>query len=144
MPVIIIMDEDGKNFALQEAGKFRDKLVARISAISVEVFTYTFIDGKVADTGRNNIPLADGKDCFKKVFWYGQDFVQVPNQGKRQMTIRYKADGKDKSVSVDIDTPKTEGFWKLGVMLDEHLRLNIFVGGEKQNTSANGIALSFQ
>jgi hypothetical protein len=144
MPVVIIMDKDGENFALQEAGKFRDKLVARISAISVEVFGYTFKDGKVAGGGRNNILLADGKDCFKKVFWHGQDFVQVPNQGKRQMTIRYKADGKDKNVSVDIDTPKTEDFWKLGVMLDEHLRLNIFVGGEKQHTSANGVALSLQ
>jgi hypothetical protein len=29
-------------------------------------------------------------------------------------------------------------------MLDEHLRLNVFVGGEKQNTSANGVALSLQ
>jgi hypothetical protein len=144
MPVVIIMDEDGKNFALREAGKFRDKLAARISAISVEAFTYTFRNGEFTGAGRKNILLADGKDCFKKVYWHGQDFVQVPNQGKRQMTIRYRADGKDKSVSVDIDTPKTEEFWKLGVMLDGHLRLNIFVGGEKQYASAEGVALSLR
>jgi hypothetical protein len=143
MPVVIIMDKEGENFALQEAGKFRDKLVARISAISVEVFNYAFMGGKVADGGRNTIPLADGKDCFKKVFWHGQDFVQA-NQGKWQMTIRYKVDGKDKSVSVDIATPKTEDFWKLGVMLDEHLRLNIFLGEEKQHTSVSGVVLSLQ
>jgi hypothetical protein len=143
MPVVIPIDKDGENVAIQKAGEFRDKLVARISAISVEVFNYAFKDGKVADSGRNTIPLADGKDCFKKEFWHRQDFVQA-SQGKKQMTIRYRVDGKDKSVSVDIDTPKIEDFWKLGVKLDECLRLNIFVGEEKQHASANGVALLLQ
>jgi hypothetical protein len=144
MTVIIIMDDDGKNVALQGAGNFRDKLVSRISAISVEVFTYTVKNNEFVDSGKKNISIADGAGCFKRLVWAGENFAQVPDQGKRPVTIRYTFDGKTKSVPFDIDMPKTGDFWKFGIMLDAHLRLNVYLGGEKQNTNVKDINLSLQ
>jgi hypothetical protein len=144
MPVIIIMDDDGKKVALQGAGNFRDKLVSRISAISAEVFTYTVKNKEFVDNGEKTIRIADGAGCFKRLVWAGEDFAQVPDQGKRRMTIRYTFDGKPKSVPFDIATPKTGDYWKIGVMLDDHLRLNVYLGGEKQNTKVKDINLSLQ
>jgi hypothetical protein len=144
MPVINVMDENGRNFALQEAEKFRDKAVSRISAISAEVFTYTVKNNEFVDNGKKTIRIADGAECFKRHVWAGENFVQAPDQGKRPLTIRYTFDGKPQSVSFDIATPKTGDYWKIGAVLDEHLRLNIVVGGENQNTIVKDINLSLQ
>jgi hypothetical protein len=144
MPVINVMDEDGRNFALQEAGNFRGKLVSRISAISAEVFTYTVKNNEFVDNGKKAIRIADGAGCFQRLIWAERNLVQVPDQEKRPMTIRYTFDGKPKSASFDIETPKTGDFWKFGIMLDEHLRLNVYLGGEKQNTNVKDINLSLQ
>jgi hypothetical protein len=138
---IIPTDDNGENFVHRKAGEFRDKAVSQINAISAEVFTYTVKNNEFVDTGKKTIRIADGAECFKRLVWAKENFAQAPEQGKRPMTIRYTFDGKPKSVSFDIATPKTGDYWKIGIMLDDHLKLNVYLDEEKACAKALKLSL---
>jgi hypothetical protein len=142
MPVIV--DLDGSGFDRKEAEKHQHILISRISDISVLVFSYAIKNNQLADTGKKPIPIARGVDCFNRILWTKEVFVQVPNQGKRSLTLCYDFGGNQQNVSFDIDPPKTDDFWKLGVLLDDRLRLNVYIGNENQNTYVIGLDLSLQ
>jgi hypothetical protein len=144
MPVIIDIDGTAADKIEAEAAKYRSGLVSKITGISTAAFSYAVKDNQFVDNGEITIPIADGTKCFKHPIWAGKDFVQAPGQGKQRLTIEYKFGGKPQSLSCEINTPKTEDFWKIGVMLDERLRLNVYIGAEKQHSSAENLDLSLR
>ncbi len=74
--------------------------------------------------------LADGRDCHPGIFWSGPLFGQLDTNDypDLELTLSYRWRGRLGSCKVTVPTVRTDDFWRVGLLLDAQLRLQVFLG----------------
>jgi len=138
-----IVDLDQGDAVQNYANSHRQKIIEKLNNFRLPAYYYKYEQDKFVDPDRpKQIIIGNGKDCLKKVLWSQESFAQYHRAEKMSLTISYDFGGSKKEFDFDIDLPDTDDFWKLGIEIDEKLRLNVYLGDAEKNTVVNGIGLS--
>lgn len=143
----IELDSRGREHNIENAKSHKEKTINNITDISVVAFKYDFDDETgVTYQGENKIKIADGPECFNKMFFFGNQFEQNPDKSnpERELNLVYKFKGIEKTLSLSCRLPQTEDLWDIGVIIDDDLMLGVAIGSVSDNTKISGISLDLK
>lgn len=143
---IIDMDESGTELLRSLVSAHKKRLLKGITDISVVSYQYAWNAGKSAleQKAREQIKLADGEDCYGKVYWAKQEFGQLPSAKEVRFALSYRINGAERTMEVALPSVICDDFWKLGLIIDESLKLQVFLGTGKHHTVSEILALNLQ
>lgn len=143
---IIDMDESGTELLRTIVSSHKKRVIEGITDISVVSYLYEWNAKRAAleKKKREVIKLADGTDCYLNDYWAKQDFGQMPAEKVIRLEISYYVNGNEKQLTVTLPSVSCDDFWKLGLHIDETLRLQIFLGTKKNHTSSEWLALDLK
>lgn len=143
---IIDMDESGTELLHTLVSNHKNRVIEGITDISVVSHLYGWNAKKAAleKKKKETLKLADGTDCYRNLYWAGQDFGQLASLKEIQLEISYRVNGNEKQLTVTLPSPSCDDFWKLGLTVDESLHLQILLGTEKSHTSSQWLSLDLK
>ncbi len=144
---IVAVDTSGELLSRKKLETYRATLLSKIRDISILTYNYQRNNstGILEKRGENRFKIADGVDCFNKIYWADWKFSQHPEEQwkKQALHVSYTYEGKEIEYTTEIMPVQTDDFWKVGVKLYEDFSLQIFIGNEKQNSSSDIYAVNF-
>lgn len=140
---IIDLDSSGTEFVKNMAASHKKKLVAAITDLSVISYRYKWNPAKsrLEMSKKEQLKLVDGVECYPGMRWTTQDFGQMPAGKDITLDISYKFNGKIKQLSCTLSTVQCDDFWKIGMVIDQSLKLRVFLGTEKKHTQSPALDL---
>lgn len=75
--------------------------------------------------------LANGIECYPVIKWTNNIFGQLPVGKDIALKLSYKFKGVKRQISCAVPTVQCEDFWKLGIIIDQSLKLKVFLGTER-------------
>ncbi len=87
--------------------------------------------------------LANGCDCHPGICWSEPLFAQLsPNDYPTlELLLSYRWRGSRKTCKVTVPTVKTDSFWRIGLLMDSQLRLQVFLGDATKFSVSEPVAL---
>lgn len=143
---IIDMDESGTDLLRTMVESHKKKLAESITDISVVTYAYRWNQEKygLEQVKKEMTRLADGKDCYPNVHWTAQPFGQVNAGQNLKIELSYKVCGKQKQLICEIPAAVCNDFWKIGLLIDETLHLQVYLGTRENSTASSPLALELQ
>lgn len=140
---IIDLDSSGTKFVKSMAASHKEQLVAAITDLSIISYRYKWNPAKsrLEMSKKEELKLADGAECYPSMRWTSQNFGQMPAGKDITLDISYKFKGKKKQLSCTLPTVQCNDFWKVGMVIDQALKLRVFVGTEAKNTQSPALDL---
>lgn len=118
--------------AARMAADHREAFLAGLKDISVILYRYRWNPAASRLELRNaeGLRLADGQDCHPGVFWSEPLFGQLDPDDYPQLELKlsYFWRGRKKTAALTVPTLRTGSFWQLGLLVDDRLRLRVFLG----------------
>lgn len=137
---VIALDEDAEMEKVKKARGYRSRLIAKLSDFSIVSYQYGWKEeeSKFGLLGTKMIRLADGKDCFREIFWTSPEFGQNPNSANiaRSVELSYKFNGKMKKAKCDINPVQCDSYWHIGLEITSKLRLIVYLGGKEKSAKS--------
>ena len=143
---IIDMDGSGTELVNSMAASHKQNIVAAITELSVVSYSYRWNEAKsrLEMDKKEEIKLADGVECYPGLKWTSQNFGQMSAGQEITLELTYKFKGRKKKLSCTIPTVQCEDFWKLGMVIDQNLKLKLFLGTEKTQTQSAALELELK
>lgn len=143
---IIDMDGTGNEVVQNMAAVHKKNLVAAITDISIVSYSYKWNEAKsrLELDKKETLKLADGNDCYPGMLWTAQSFGQLAAGKDLTLDISYRFRGVQKQVSCTVPTVQSDDFWQVGLLIDQNLKLKVFLGTKKKNAEAEPVALELQ
>lgn len=143
---IIDMDESGTELLHALVSSHKKRLIDGITDISVVTYLYEWDAKKTALEKKNKevLKLADGTDCYRNIYWAKQDFGQMVSVKKIELELSYRFNGNEKQLTVSLPSVTCDDFWKLGLVIDEALKLQVFLGTKKNHVKSELLALDLK
>ncbi len=124
--------------------KYRKKIIEKLRDISIVSYQYGWNEkeNKYMMLAQEEIKLMDGTQCDGTVFWAPQEFGQFfEDEEAITLELKYKYDGDERKLKYPIKPIPCKSFWRIGAEINEHLKLVVYLGDEKQNS--RGYEVSF-
>lgn len=143
---IIDMDGSGTELVQSMAANHKKNIVGAITDLCVVSYSYKWNEAKsrLEMDKKEELKLADGVDCYPGMKWTSQAFGQLPAGKDITLEISYKFRGAKKKLSCTIPTVQCDDFWKVGMVIDQSLKLKIFLGTEKNHTESSAFDLELK
>lgn len=140
---IIDMDGTGSEVVRSMAAVHKKNLAAAITDISIVSYSYRWNDAKsrLELDKKEELKLADGADCYPGLLWSTQDFGQMAAGKDLSLDLSYRVRGAEKHLSCTIPTVQCDDFWKLGLLIDQNLKLQLLLGTEKKHAQTEPMPL---
>lgn len=90
--------------------------------------------------------LANGTDCHPGIFWSDPLFGQLDTDDypTLELMLSYRWDGQRKTLRVPVPTVRTDNFWRVGLLIDDQLRLRVFLGDPTEFTTSEPVNLDLK
>jgi len=132
---VVSMDSAGEQYNDAIRKEHRNEVVSLLKNFSISSYYYRWNEAtsQLELDKSETVKLADGKDCDNRIFWSSQTFGQNrPENGQpMKLTLNYTFDSNRRQVTCQIKPVQCDDFWKIGVMIDQNLRLVVCLGNEK-------------
>lgn len=142
---VVSMDTEGDKYNEKIKKEHRQEVIDALKNFSVVSYRYKWNAGASRldlDT-EERVKIADGKECDGNVRWAKETFGQSLAEDKPiKLTIHYTCDGKKKQVTCSLKPVQCNDFWKLGVMIDQNLRLVVCLGTEQNHVKSSPMNLA--
>lgn len=127
------------------AAAHRERFLSALTDIAVVNYHYRWN----AETSRLEMHhaderiLADGKACHPGIFWSDPLFGQLDTDDfpTLDLMLSYRWNGARKTLRVTVPTVRTHNFWQVGLLIDDQLRLRVFLGDPTEFTTSEPVAL---
>ena len=143
---IIDMDGSGTELVQSLAATHKRNILGAITDICVLSYIYKWNEAKsrLEMVKKEELKLADGTDCYQRIRRSHYSFGQIPAGQDMSIELHYKYGGEKKSLICTVPTVQCDDFWKLGVQIDEQLRLKLYLGTTEKYTESMQMPLSLK
>jgi hypothetical protein len=137
------LDAEGREDNRKLADEHRNKIIAGIKNFSIETHSYKIVDGKMQAEKPSRIKLGDAADCLNRIVWSKDGYAQGFDEEKLMMKVFYIAGGAERKAEFDIVLPKSNEFWRFGILFDSaKLTLSAYLGSDAAHTQTENIPLA--
>lgn len=123
-PILTVSSEDSSDH--------RRELLSKISAFSIKICKYRWNEQKRSFGMLETVELFDknltGNDYYKDVKVSDIEIAQIGVGKTKKLEIEYNYDGKPQKAAFEITPVQSGSPWRIGLLIDERLRLSVFIG----------------
>lgn len=130
--MLCVVDLDGQSEIMKTmSSNYRKKIISNITAIGVVNHSYKMANQKIVKDSVKLTDIATGEQCFMNPVWTKERFAQY--KGSREITLQLYVKTRSNKTSYfnfKMAMPDVKEFWKVGVMMNNDLSMNVYLGIE--------------
>ena len=121
------------NVELDDSMDFKNGVLSQVKDFSIMANQYKWNASKETfDSTPSEISLPEdknnGKALMEGIVFTDPIIAQVGIGEEQELEICYSVNGKSKTVIAKITPKQSDDFWKLGMKIDENLKLHVYLG----------------
>lgn len=111
--------------------------------ICVASYSYEFEKEVIKQKAETIVKVCEADALsFDKVNWLDQNFARIDTNRTLELTVSIQKKGNEiKKKKLSIEAPKVKNFWKIGVRLEEGLRIRLLMGDDSNYTMTEFVDL---
>lgn len=138
-PVIINLENDD-DFERNSADDYRARIFSHIPAIGFTTYLYDFEGDNLKLKNERDNDFASTEKLYKSIVWSKQEYPCCEEGKALELNMYAKLDNGDKiRFTVNTTAPDLQNYWAIGLKLDSHLKLHLYVGDESNHSTVENI-----
>lgn len=121
----------------------RQKLLNSVKALSVTAYELEWKDSRPVYQKKEQT-IAKGIECYPDGMWSQKTFGQFCSGEDLSLKLSCRIGGKKKQLSCKIPSKPSGDFWRIGLRIDDSLRLKVFLGTPESHTQSQWIPLKWE